>query len=204
MRLRSCLLVALLGLTFSISCKKDPQKVPPPVTVQIAEKSYATVKIGNQTWITSNFDGAGGVVYDALNSKPEYGKYYTFAEIKAIQLPAGWRIPTVHDYVKLAESQGVVFTNLHATRQEAIKKLTSKTNWKNLPGNNLSGFNAYPAGYIFQTSLPQDGDISEFWTAEGKTMSIQEGANSSLRITFYDNSSSPEYRFNVRFVKDNN
>lgn len=202
----SALFTSILFMVLFISaCKKDkePDQMPATITVRINEKEYGTMKIGNQTWTVSNYAGPGGILYDDRGSKPEYGKYYTFEEAKGISLPEGWRVPTQSDYIKLLESQGVKIEDLRVVNPEALKTLTSKTNWKHVAGNNLSGFNAFPGGYSFKNSAPMDGDIAEFWMADGNTISVQEGANfSSLRLAFYNNSSSPDYRFNVRFVKD--
>jgi uncharacterized protein (TIGR02145 family) len=204
--LRLAIILSLFLLTFS-SCKKDrenPKPQPDPNAVEISGKSYPTVKIGSQTWTSINYEGSGGVKYNAENTRPEYGKYYTFREIKEIKMPAGWRIPTVEDYIKLFELQGVTFENYHAINQPAVKKLVSKTNWKNISGSNTSGFNAYPAGYSYNNSAPIDGDLSEFWTNDGITLSIQEGANLlNHRVSFYSNSNDPAFRFNLRFLKDN-
>jgi uncharacterized protein (TIGR02145 family) len=170
--------------------------------VTIEGKPYPFVKIGNQLWTTSNYEGPGGVYYDALNTRPEYGKYYLKTELDAIVVPAGWRIPTLEDYTRLAQSYGIPVPS-KLSEGEAIKALISTTNWNNAKGTNTSGFNAYPANYVFNDSNPIEGDIAEFWTAGGETFSIQEaGADlSSLRISLYQ-SNYPEYRFNVRFVKD--
>jgi len=194
------LLLTLLIL--STSCKEDDPAVSDRVVIE--GKVYDLVKIGNQSWMASNYAGPDGVNYDAANSKPEYGKYYTKIELDAITLPAGWRIPTQEDYTKMLQTYGISVPS-QLSHSENIKTLTSTTHWKNVQGTNLSGFNAYPAGYIFGESSPIDGDIAEFWTAEGYSFSIQEaGANqTSLRVTFYDNSKSAAYRFNARFVKDN-
>ncbi|GAB3499859.1 hypothetical protein GCM10027341_24030 [Spirosoma knui] len=206
---------SFLALLFSLvlmgavtSCKKDEQNQPEPMpqigTILINGKEYATVTVGNQIWTATNYEGTGGVAYRATNEKPEYGRYYTYEEVKAITLPSGWRLPTVQDYKRLAESQGLIFSGDRATAQEASKKLVSKTNWRTVPGTNASGFNAYPAGYMFRGADPIDGDISEFWTVDGHTFSILESANGKAHnITFYKNSDDPEYRFNVRFIKTN-
>lgn len=106
------------------------------------------------------------------------------------------------DFIKLAESQGVVFNGFEALNPEPLKKLVSKSRWKNISGTNESGFNAYPAGYSLNNSAPQDGDICEFWTTDGTTVSIQEGANSTHRFTFYNDSANPVYKFNLRFVRN--
>lgn len=195
---------AVLFLFAFASCKQDSGNQPTPeaTTVLINDKSYPITTIGNQIWTAANYDGPGGLAYRSGNEKPEYGRYYTLDEAKAITVPAGWRLPTRQDYVTLAESQGVIFTANRAMIQEAIKRLTSTTNWRTIPGSNTSGFNAHPAGYSYQNSAPMDGDISEFWTDEGTTFSIQESATGKAHnIMFYGNDS-VGYRFTVRFVKD--
>jgi uncharacterized protein (TIGR02145 family) len=108
----------------------------------------------------------------------------------------------LEDYSQLAQSYGIPVPS-KLSDGEAIKALISTVNWNNAKGTNTSGFNAYPANYIFQDSNPTEGDIAEFWTADGETFSIQEAGTNlgSLRISMYQ-SNSPEYRFNVRFVKD--
>jgi uncharacterized protein (TIGR02145 family) len=124
--------------------------------------------------------------------------------VNAITLPEGWRIPTEEDYRALAEHVGIATIPTTLADSEKIEDITSKAHWNNTAGTNTSGFNAYPTGYIFGNSLPIDGDIAEFWTAGGLTLSIQEaGANlSSLRMVFYQSDTSPDYRFTVRFVRD--
>ena len=191
----------LFSIVTLISC--DDESTDSSVQqVTIEGKPYPFVKIGNQLWTTSNYEGPGGVNYDALNTRPEYGKYYLKTELDAIVVPAGWRIPTLEDYTLLAQFYGIPVPS-KLSEGEPIKALISTTNWNNAKGTNTSGFNAYPANYIVNNSNPIEGDIAEFWTADGETFSIQEaGTNlSSLRITLYQ-SNYPEYRFNVRFVKD--
>jgi len=191
------------------ACKKDRHDPKPddpdPISVSgkvlLSGKEYPTVKIGDLTWLAGNYDGNGGVIYNN-GEKPEYGRYYTYAEALAIQVPQGWRIPTREDYNKLMASQGIQFSNDRVTNPELIKRLASKTNWKNIPGNNISGFNAQPAGYMFNDSAPLDGDISELWIADGSTFSIQEsGSQTGHIIRIYGGSENPVYRFNLRFVR---
>jgi uncharacterized protein (TIGR02145 family) len=201
--MRSSIVVSVLlfSIITLISCDDESTDTPAD-QVTIEGKQYPFVKIGNQLWTASNYEGSGGVTYDASNTRPEYGKYYLKTELAAIAVPAGWRIPTLQDYSKLAQSYGIPIPS-KLTDGEAIKALISTANWNNAKGTNTSGFNAYPANYIFINSIPIEGDIAEFWTADGETFSIQEaGTNlSSLRVSLYQ-SNHPEYRFNVRFVKD--
>jgi uncharacterized protein (TIGR02145 family) len=201
LRLSSLTLIALF--LFS-ACDNDDDKDPSPDNgVTIGGKNYATVVIGSQTWTSENYDGPGGVSYDANNSKPEYGKYYSKAELESITLPQGWRIPTQEDYTKLAESQGITLPS-HGTETEKVKSIISTSGWNHVAGTNSSLFNAHPAGYIFGASAPIGGDIAEFWAAGGVTLSIQEaGLNlDRLRVVFLQSDNSPLYKFNVRFVKD--
>ncbi|MFD1139588.1 FISUMP domain-containing protein [Larkinella insperata] len=197
-------LSALLTLS---GCKKESNSqtdnpAPLVTSVQINEKAYSVVTIGNQLWSAENYRGPGGSPYRTGDEKPEYGRYYTFDEAKAVPVPAGWRIPTLQDYKALAESQGVLFTGERATGQEALKKLVSKTNWRTMPGTNSSGFNAQPAGYIYQNSAPMDGDISEFWLADGNTVSIQESASGKGYTMMFYGTNGPGYRFTLRFVRN--
>lgn len=197
--------LAILLTLISASCKnkQDNQPDPQVASVLIQAKHYPVVAIGDQLWTTLNYSGPGGVGYKTGSEHPEYGRYYTFAEVKTIALPDGWRLPTMQDYLTLAQHQGIIFTNGRATDQDAIKKLASITNWRSIAGTNASGFNAYPAGYCFQNIDPIDGDISEFWMADGNTISIQESATGKgHNIMFYDNSGSVDYRFNLRFIRN--
>jgi uncharacterized protein (TIGR02145 family) len=207
MKLKTVILLSAMMIIALSACKKnrEPEVKPDqPVKtgfINVENKDYPIIKIGQQTWTTVNHAGNGGVAFDNANSHPEYGKYYTFDEARQIPLPAGWRLPTMPDYVKLAESMGVVF-NADQNNTDALKKLTSKTQWNHISGNNAFGFNAFPAGYIFQNQMPQGGDIAEFWTLDGRTFSIQENGNQTgLRAVFYTNNTTG-YRFPVRFVKN--
>ncbi|RAK00492.1 uncharacterized protein (TIGR02145 family) [Larkinella arboricola] len=188
-------------------CRKEqnnPNEIPAPLTtsVQINGKTYPVVAIGNQLWTAENYAGPGGSPYRTGNEKPEYGRYYTFEEAKAVPLPNNWRIPTLQDYKTLAESQGVIFNGNRATGQDALKKLVSKTNWLTIPGTNSSGFNAQPAGYSYQKSAPMDGDISEFWLADSNSVSIQESAGGKGHNMAFYSTTGPGYRFNLRFVRN--
>lgn len=203
--IRQLFFFALL-LVIVTGCKKHKNNDPLPQTkdsLAFEGRQYPILVIGNQVWTTVNHSGPGGASYNATGDKQEYGKYYAFEEVIAIPLPEGWRLPTKQDYIELAQHEGVTFTGNQAINQEAIKRLVSVSNWRSIPGTNASGFNARPAGYIFQNQPPLDGEIAEFWTKEGYTVSIQETANGKThKISFYGNSNSPEYRFNLRIVRN--
>ncbi len=202
-------IIPLLIVTSFASCRKDPKPEPQPdpvtnplSTVTINSKNYPVVKIGIKYWLATNFDGQGGVDYSGTIARPEYGNYYSVTEMKAFVLPAGWRVPTEEDYRDLLEENDI---DINAQVTAQTKKITSMTNWNYVNGTNTSGFNAMPAGYVFNNGKAIDGDIAEFWVSDGKTFSIMESGNRDrLRVQFYVDSDNPAagYRFNVRFVRD--
>jgi uncharacterized protein (TIGR02145 family) len=191
------------------SCRKDRNPKPQPEadpnslkTVTINNKSYPAVKIGSKLWLATNFDAQGGVDYSGTVARPEYGKYYSVTEMRAFVLPDGWRVPTEADYRELLTANGI---DIMAQVTAQTKKITSTTHWNYVNGTNVSGFNALPAGYVFNNGKAIDGDIAEFWVSDGKTFSIMESGNrDALRVQFYVDSDNPAagYRFNVRLVKE--
>jgi uncharacterized protein (TIGR02145 family) len=203
MRFRIQSFAAIVVVLTVLACDNDDAPLPDNIKVTIEGVEYPTVTVGSQTWMSINYAGPGGVHFDDQNSRPEFGKYYSKTEVEAIRLPPGWRLPTQQDYEKLATVYGFSVPS-NGTHTEHIKNLTSTTQWNNVPGTNASGFNAYPAGYVFQNWPPIPGDIAEFWVTGGLTLSIQEAGTSltSLRMVFYQSDNSPELKFNVRFVRD--
>jgi len=196
----------LIILSFG-ACKKERNTEPKPgakplTTVTINNKSYPVVKIGSKYWLAANFDMQGGVNYSGSVARPEYGNYYSAAEMRAFVLPEGWRVPAEADYRNLMTVNDIDPTSQVTAK---TKTLTSITHWNNVNGTNASGFNAMPAGYVFNNGKAIDGDIAEFWVSDGNTFSIMEAGNrDALRIQFFADSDNPNagYRFNVRLVKD--
>jgi uncharacterized protein (TIGR02145 family) len=81
-------------------------------------KTYKTVVIGNQTWMTENLNAAGGVCYENLESNcAKYGRLYSWATAMTV-CPSGWHLPTQSEWNVLIESVGGSSTaskNLKAT-----------------------------------------------------------------------------------------
>ena len=208
-------LLATLGMT---SCKKDKDEPKEATTVKIGDKDYAIVKIGDQTWTAQNYSGEGGVYYNNDNSMPEYGKLYTFNEASAIQLPAGWRLPTKEDYKKLFEAQGATFTeeddDVFGTSNsvDAIKKLMATTGWDNEQGTNTTGFNSYPAGYGVGTNFRDKGSLGAHWTSSKDVenypfyfaITEDEDNNGAMKPAAEYSPIEASYKLSIRFVKDNN
>jgi uncharacterized protein (TIGR02145 family) len=128
--------VALI-LLFTSCSKQNSQPQPvDPNSVTIGETKYPIIKIGKQTWMAANYNGAGGTNYNESSvNDPKYGKLYTYQEAMSIKLPAGWRLPTYAD-----------FADLIYMYQGKVEPLLSITEWTENLGTNVSGFNVFPAG----------------------------------------------------------
>jgi uncharacterized protein (TIGR02145 family) len=147
----------------------------PPATgtyITIAGKYYPTVTIGNQEWMAVNYAGTGGM---NDSQKPHFGTFYKYMDLKDIPVPAGWRIPSKADYIKLLQSQGLELTPWESTNGEdvASKKmlgqLMATTGWLKQDGyaTNKSGFNAVPANYKALDAKPHgEGTRCLLWTSE--------------------------------------
>ncbi len=140
--------------------------------VKIADKYYPTVTIGSQEWMSVNYAGTGGM---KDSSKPQFGTFYKFMDLKEIPVPAGWRIPSKQDFVKLLQSQGLQVNDQGYTQGEELQvtkllgQLMAATGWLKQDGyaTNKSGFNAVPANYKVQDAKPNgEGTRCFLWTSE--------------------------------------
>ncbi|QNF32031.1 hypothetical protein HUW51_04550 [Adhaeribacter swui] len=139
--------------------------------VKIENKYYPTVTIGNLEWMSVNYAGAGGM---NNSEKPHYGTFYRSMDLKDIPVPAGWRIPTKQDYIKLLQSQGLKLNDWESTDGEDLQskkllgQLMATKGWLKQDGyaNNKSGFNAVPANYMAQNASPNgEGANCFLWTS---------------------------------------
>jgi len=205
------LFVAFWAMAIS-SCgskSKDPKPKEDPNSVTINGTAYTTVTIGSQVWTTVNYKGASG--YTASETAI-YGSYFTRSQANAINLPAGWRVPTIadysmliHNYTSVMDGQGFYY----AFSGESAP-LCSSSGWTNTQGTNTSGFNALPAGsyavgggQIFY--LPEKDAL--FVTSDFRPPSETQPAIYSVQISpniaAIIQRPDPEARaLSVRFVKD--
>lgn len=125
---------------------------------------YKTCIIGDREWFAENFKNDYGKFFSYLPkmkcigeccSNEKYGKLYTFSEATA-NAPEGWRLPTVKDFVELAD----YINNLEYDSGTALK---STNQWRGHAdaGLDLFGFCAYPTVRDYKTGEAQ----TWFWTS---------------------------------------
>lgn len=203
-----------------MSCSKKNNDQPSN-TVTINGTDYKTVTIGSQTWTAVNYNGSGGTNYNnSSTNNPTYGKLYTLAEAKAIALPKGWRLPTKGDIEKLLTGLGATGTSdvgVDGGGTVAIK-LKSKSDWTPKQGNNSSGFNAYPAGDVNNTTYEYINSLTMFWSSNvdtyndpyvleinnlptGPTVNVNDDGDAGL--DYVPAAVAGTFRVSLRFVKDN-
>ncbi len=208
----------------SIACSKKSNPSPGTTgTVSIAGSTYNTVVIGNQSWTVQNYAGPGGTPnprsdFDAM------GKFYLLTEVKALTLPAGWRVPTEADFMNLLNSQGKVTNNGNGSISvdSVGASHLRATNYWGIPGDNSSGFNALPVGDYnsYVNIFPNFNAYATFWSSTPGTNQVDTPSQCTLIISGYRTStgtgrmpvdgayineigSAKVQGYSLRFVKDN-
>jgi uncharacterized protein (TIGR02145 family) len=208
----------------------DPEPDPePPVTtkeVTINGTVYPAVKIGTKTWTTVNYNGATGVNYNGGSNSAAYGKLYTIAESRAITLPTGWRIPTKADFEDLIKNFSYEKDSFgdYVLKADGCKKLKSVSGWLITNGDNSAGFNAFPGGGATTATTAQyfdKGNAANFISKTDETgsvnnkpvvytygfsinnLSYKSGAQTIIEDEGVITINTNDFRFSLRFVKDN-
>ncbi len=219
-------LLLLFTLTW-IGCKKD-NPIGNLKTGSFVDardgKTYSTIEIGNQTWMSENLRYDVPNVYSQqdtvnLGSPTNYGRLYDWATVmngespslsnpSGVQgiCPSGWHLPSDSEWNELelhlgmaaADTASYVFRGTHG---EAMK---SSSGWVLGNGTNTSGFNAFPAGFSRDTTFSSMGQETYFLSSSSLT-----GVTPICRVFRYDNSgvyrrdaSNPSIGFSCRCVKD--
>jgi uncharacterized protein (TIGR02145 family) len=169
------------------------------------QKTYKTIKIGNQIWMAENLaynTNSGCWAYENKNTNiPNYGYLYNWNAAKAA-CPPGWRIPTDADWITLV--------NTLKGESLASTKMKSQIGWddfngRNGNGNNLSCFFALPGGFYDnnENSFSGLGKYAYFWSST----EIDENY-AMLRLLSYDDAVIQRYSrgkslgFSVRCIKN--
>jgi len=157
--------------------------LPEEETVVYREKTYHTVKIGNQIWLKENLDigtmipinksktndGKIAKYYYDTNPKngEKYGGLYTWDEAMGYSTeekaqgicPPGWHIPTYDEYMELKAAV--------AKDGNALKAVGQGTG--NGAGTNKSGFTAFLAGFLSPNGNYYGmGQYGIFWTSSSE------------------------------------
>lgn len=141
-------------------------------------KSYQAVRIGHQYWMAENMNyetGIGSICYaEDFTACDVYGRLYHW-ESAINACPDGWHLPSDEEWKTLERELGmhnswIERVGLRGTNEG--KKLKSASGWvvtieyPDPNGNNLSGFNALPAGTIWTDgSYDGIGFTTRFWTS---------------------------------------
>lgn len=134
-------------------------------------ETYATVTVGNQTWLAENLRYDGVLSWVNPTSDPIYGRFYSFL-VAQLACPSGWHLPTDSEWNILEENLGCagIYGNVNDiySRGDHGTHMKSTFGWLNDGnGTNRTGFNAFPAGaYLVADGLVFDtGFLGQFWTA---------------------------------------
>ena len=186
--------------------------IPHQNEVEIGERWYPYVQIGEQLWTAKNLRepiGTSGTdyTYYSQESLDYYGMYYTWnilcssSEVMRPQLssllPAGWRLPTKSDFQKLFDYLGGI--------NVSGKKLKGNSGlWNVNTGTDDYGFNALPAGCNIGR-WDNIGNYAHFNTStQGNTSSysVQVYLGGSVDRAEFGHENSKAYKLPIRLVKD--
>jgi uncharacterized protein (TIGR02145 family) len=169
-------------------------------------KEYATVKIGNTTWMAENLNHETKNSWCYRNKEAncdKSGRLYTWDAAKEA-CPAGWRLSDSADWNSLAGAVGGQAT--------AGSRLKSQTGWNYKAdgtsggGTDDVGFAALPGGRRYHWSggvYLYSGSVAYWWIetsshyTNGHFRSVDSG-NDELKSS----SASPTYGFSVRCVRN--
>ena len=201
----SCLVIATAGL------RPDSTFIDPR-----DGGTYATRRIGAQTWFTQNLAyAAAGTVCSSLDPGcAKYGRYYNYATALTA-CPVGWHLPSKLEWTRLMGFIDLA-DNYRLDGDEAnyMKSLTGY--WSpmvpSLGGTTQFRFNANPAGFIdtIPGAVPSSSLMSAyFWTATPDTSNVNGvitvgNLAESLQLENWIgfNPRSKNYGYSVRCVRD--
>jgi len=177
-------------------------------------KTYMTVKIGDQIWMAENMAKSASEGSWAYNNDeglvPVFGRLYDWQAASTI-CPAGWHLPSDEEYKILESDQGMTPDDLDKIgfrySGDVGFKLKSFTGYVfEGSGNNSSGFNAPPGGYRDPITGNSYGinTYCLFWTS---TETSHEAYGMYRQVEFIGmgvkrDGNSKSYGISVRCVKD--
>jgi uncharacterized protein (TIGR02145 family) len=183
----------------SVRCIKDSENLQ-KFTDSRDGKVYASVKIGNQTWMAENLNYAmeGSYCEEGRQEQKckQYGRLYTYqAATKAC--PIGWHLPSQDEFAQLWEHAG-------GNNKAADARLAVEASWGRQGGptwgTNDYGFSALPAGWYdakYKRRMHASG-ATVFWTNQETTYYIGDYPKNYQKLT----KRGINIGFSVRCLKD--
>lgn len=154
------------------------------------EKTYATIKVGTQTWMAQNLDfdaGEGSYCYggSAANCS-KHGRLYTWETAKRAA-PAGWHLPSTSEFEELLNYLGGPGNKSYLELIEC--------------GN--SRLNVLFGGWYANSTFTSLGSFAGFWSSSeynkdnARRLSVSKGTREASLDYFIKN-----FAFSVRCIKD--
>ncbi|MBS1532902.1 MAG: hypothetical protein JSU01_21560 [Bacteroidetes bacterium] len=168
--MKKILLLVVISIAVLASCTKKSNIAPVSLradttTVTIMGDKYPVVTIGSQSWTAINYNGPGGLFNtgNVLQTTLD-GKLYSPAEAAQITLPAGWRVPTYDDYIKMLIARGATqgSDGSYTAGLSVAHSLMAENGWSEGGGNNYSKFNALPTGFYHLGAIYGTGNGASF------------------------------------------
>ena len=190
-------------------------------------KTYATVKIGDQTWMAENLNYAGDGIGHCYEDIPENcdvaGRLYKWNVAREV-CPEGWHLPSKEEFDTLFSAVQLVYDEYDKTQYSFADMFKATSGWGNDGwGNDYSrtqgcdkvGFSAVPAGgkHIWSYRSPEynlAGWFAFFLTSteynERYVYVMQLGTDEASVVYDYEEDAphydSKESEFSVRCLKD--
>jgi uncharacterized protein (TIGR02145 family) len=168
-------------------------------------KTYKTVKISEQVWMTENlnYEAAGSICYDEKTENcQKYGRLYDWNTAKTA-CPSGWHLPSNKEWQTIVDLAG--------GKEIAGKALKASSGWKNSEngdkngnGTDKFGFSALPGGHgNSDGSFNNVGSFGYWWSAiEYNSENAYDGSLSySYEGVYYSYTSKSGLR-SIRCIKD--
>jgi uncharacterized protein (TIGR02145 family) len=166
-------------------------------------KTYKTIKIGTQTWMTRNlaFKSINGNFWNSNNqaaNELKFGFLYDFETAKTV-CPSGWHLPNDAEWTTMIDYLGG--ENIAGGKM----KTTNTWNNPNKGATNKSGFSALPAGFhnCDDSTFVDFGKDTRFWSSTPDSTCGAWGREIYYKGTeIYHMSYSFTCGYSVRCIKD--
>ncbi|MFW6066911.1 MAG: fibrobacter succinogenes major paralogous domain-containing protein [Myxococcota bacterium] len=147
----------------------DAGPVEPPPTGEFTDdrdgRTYTTVTLGTQTWMSENlkYENGYGWVYDNDEETyfETYGYLYNYEQALEV-CPEGWHLPSQAEWEALYEYLG----GEEVAGGKMKEAGTAHWDEPNTGATNSSGFTALPGGTRYSASSHMDiGTVANFWSS---------------------------------------